>query len=85
MNVWLSWPFILPILGRHLDKSMLSYNEAIGSLESRVLPAARRFKELGISSKANVPELGPLEKKARNFQSPELYAEKEMEDDFQVK
>jgi DNA recombination protein RmuC len=66
-------------LGRHLDKSMHSYNEAIGSLESRVLPAARRFKELGISSKANVPELGPMEKKARNFQSPEFYAEKEVE------
>jgi DNA recombination protein RmuC len=64
-------------LGRHLDKSMHSYNEAVGSLESRVLPAARRFKELGISSKANVPELVPLEKKARNFQSPEFIAEKE--------
>lgn len=69
-------------LGRHLDKSTHSYNEAIGSLESRVLPAARRFKELGISSKANVPELGPLEKKARNFQSPEFYTEKEGEDDL---
>lgn len=64
-------------LGRHLDKSMHSYNEAVGSLESRVLTAARRFKELGISSKASVPELGPLEKKARNFQSQELFAEKE--------
>ncbi|MBI4765274.1 MAG: DNA recombination protein RmuC [Deltaproteobacteria bacterium] len=67
-------------LGRHLDKSMHSYNEAVGSLESRVLPAARRFKELGISSKANVPELGPLEKKARNFQSAEFYVEKEGEE-----
>lgn len=67
-------------LGRHLDKSIHSYNEAVGSLETRILPAARRFKELGISSKANVPELGPLEKKARNFQSPELYTEKKGED-----
>jgi DNA recombination protein RmuC len=66
-------------LGKHLDKSMHSYNEAVASLESRVLPAARRFKELGISSKANVPELSPLEKKARYFQSPELLAEKEEE------
>ena len=41
-------------LGRPLDKSMHSYNEAVGSLESRVLPAARRFKELGISSKENL-------------------------------
>lgn len=63
-------------LGRYLDKSVHSYNESVGSLESRILPAARRFKELGISSKANVPELGPLEKKARNFQSPEFYTGK---------
>jgi DNA recombination protein RmuC len=63
-------------LGRNLDKSTHSYNEAIGSLESRVLPAARRFKELGISSKTNVPELRPVEKKARNFQSPEFFIER---------
>jgi len=67
-------------LGRHLDKSLNAYNEAVGSLESRVLPAARRFKELGISSKANVPELGPLEKKARALQSSEFNTEKEVED-----
>jgi hypothetical protein len=35
---------------------------------------------LGISSKANVPELRPLENSARNFQSPEFYAEREIED-----
>lgn len=58
-------------LGKHLDKSVHSYNEAVGSLESRVLVAARRFKELGISSKAGIQELGPLEKRARDLQSPE--------------
>jgi DNA recombination protein RmuC len=62
-------------IGRYLDKSVHSYNEAVGSLESRVLVTARRFKELGISSKVQVPELGPVEKSARNLQSPEFCTE----------
>ncbi len=62
-------------LGRSLDKSVHSYNEAVGSLESRVLVAARRFKELGISSKTHVPELSPVEKTARGLQSPEFCPE----------
>ena len=62
-------------LGRQLDKSVHSYNEAVGSLESRVLVTARRFKELGISSKDDIPELAPLEKNARSLQSPEFFTE----------
>jgi len=62
-------------VGKSLDKSIHSYNEAVGSLESRVLTAARRFRELGISSKAVVPELIPLEKNARDLQAPEFCAE----------
>jgi DNA recombination protein RmuC len=67
-------------LGRHLDKSLNAYNEVVGSLESRVLPAARRFKELGISSKAQVPEMPPLEKKARRIQAQEFFPETETEE-----
>jgi len=62
-------------LGRQLDKSVQSYNQAVGSLESRVLVTARRFKELGISSKDDIPELAPLEKNARSLQSPEFFTE----------
>jgi DNA recombination protein RmuC len=65
-------------VGRHLDKSVQAYNEAVGSLESRVLTAARRFKELGISSKADVPGLNPVEKNTRALQAPEFCAEKEI-------
>lgn len=37
-------------VGKSLDSSVKKYNEAIGSLDGRVLPAARRLKELGVGT-----------------------------------
>lgn len=37
-------------LGASLNKTVTTYNESIGSLETRLLPSARRFESLGISS-----------------------------------
>jgi DNA recombination protein RmuC len=48
-------------VGQALGKSVLSYNKAVGSLETRILPAARRFKDLGVSSDKEIPSLDPLE------------------------
>jgi DNA recombination protein RmuC len=48
-------------VGQALGKSVSAYNRAVGSLETRILPAARRFKELGVSSDRNVPVLEPME------------------------
>jgi hypothetical protein len=39
----------------------------MGSLEKRVLVAARRFKELNTSS-AEIPLIAPLEQSARRFE-----------------
>lgn len=41
-------------VGNTLKSSVSHYNKAIGSLESRVLPSATRFRELGISSAKDI-------------------------------
>jgi DNA recombination protein RmuC len=48
-------------LGAALKNSVDRYNDAVGSLESRVLISARRFKELGVAAKAEIKELQPIE------------------------
>jgi DNA recombination protein RmuC len=48
------------------------YNRAIASLEGRVLVTARKFPELGVSAKEELPELAPLDKRPRELQAPEL-------------
>lgn len=48
-------------VGQALGKSVSAYNRAVGSLETRILPAARRFKELGVSSDKEIPLLEPAE------------------------
>ncbi|WP_018085187.1 DNA recombination protein RmuC [Desulfurispora thermophila] len=52
-------------LRKHLEKSVESYNKAVGSLESRVLVSARRFKELGATSAPDLPLLEGVDKKPR--------------------
>lgn len=50
---------------RGLDKAVESYNKAVGSLEARVLPAARRFKDLGVAVGEDIPLLEPSDKATR--------------------
>ncbi|MCL7977608.1 MAG: DNA recombination protein RmuC [marine benthic group bacterium] len=37
-------------IGRHLQRSVSAFNKATGSLDSRLVPAMRRFRELGIGT-----------------------------------
>ncbi|MDD4732017.1 MAG: DNA recombination protein RmuC [Desulfovibrio sp.] len=61
-------------VGRSLGTSVQAYNQAVGSLETRVLSSARRFRELGAAGGKEIPELGPQETMARRLQAPELCA-----------
>jgi len=58
-------------LRRRLDSAVQAHNAAIGSLESRVLPAARRFKELGVVSGKDLLEPGPVDHLPRRLEAPE--------------
>jgi DNA recombination protein RmuC len=47
-------------VGKSLDASVDAYNRAVGSLESRLLPAARRFADLDAAIARPLPELPPV-------------------------
>lgn len=57
-------------LGRQLHSSVESYNRAVGSLERKVLPGARKFVELGIRPKKSLEQLEPLESLPRTIVEP---------------
>ena len=48
-------------MGRALNTAVNRYNEGVGSMESRVLTQARRFRELGVSTTRDLPELQPID------------------------
>ena len=52
-------------VGAGLDRAVECYNKAVGSLENRVLVAARKFAELGAPVAEEIPELEPIETTAR--------------------
>jgi DNA recombination protein RmuC len=54
-------------VGSNLDRAVESYNQAVGSLENRVLVSARKFSELGASVAEDIPELDPIETTARTL------------------
>ena len=53
-------------IGKNLARTVEAFNSAVGSLETRVLVSARRFKELGATSSAvEIEVLEPVEKSPR--------------------
>jgi len=58
-------------LGRSLDSSVSAYNKAISSYDSRILPGAKKFTELGVTARKEPPRLEPIERSARHVEAPE--------------
>ena len=60
-------------VGRRLDKAVEGYNKAVGSLETRVLVSARKFKSLAAADeKREIPSPGTVDRMARQLQTPEM-------------
>jgi len=60
-------------VGKHLKGTVEAYNKTLGSLELRVLPAARRFKEYrAVPQDLELPALAEIEVAPRSVQAPEL-------------
>jgi DNA recombination protein RmuC len=58
-------------VGKGLEKGVTAYNRAVGSLEARVFPSVRRFKELGAATGTDIPVLEPLTLMPRAPEEPE--------------
>jgi DNA recombination protein RmuC len=52
-------------LGKSLGSSVDSFNKAVGSLEQQILPAARRFPELGLRVQRDIEVIEPVGTLAR--------------------
>jgi DNA recombination protein RmuC len=58
-------------IGSALKRAVDSYNDAAGSLASRVLVSARRFKELGAATGEEIGEAAPIDEVPRGAIVPE--------------
>jgi DNA recombination protein RmuC len=68
-------------VGKGLAGAIGSYNDAVGSLERSVMPAARRFQNLqGIGNEDDLPDLDALDLNPRQLTAPELLASKDTDD-----
>jgi DNA recombination protein RmuC len=57
-------------LGKSLNSSIGAYNDAVGSIETRVLVTARKLEEHGIGGEIESPS--PVDRTARPLMAPEL-------------
>jgi len=59
-------------LGRRLESATKSYNSAVGSMESRLLPQLRKVEDLGIAPGKEIAPPEPVELTVREISAPEL-------------
>ena len=58
-------------VGRSLDSSVAAFNEAVGSLQSRVMVTARKFEDLGLAG-TTVEDVEQLTRRARTLEEDEI-------------
>lgn len=58
-------------LGKGLTRAVEAFNRAAGSMEGRVLVAARKFRELGAAGQGDIERVEPVEKVTREFHAAE--------------
>ncbi|MBL8486819.1 MAG: DNA recombination protein RmuC [Rhodocyclaceae bacterium] len=64
-------------VGRNLGEAVSAYNKAVGSLESRVLVTARRFRDLKAAPEdKDIREVVPVEGQPRALLAPEVAADR---------
>ncbi len=56
---------------RGLSTAVSAYNDAVSSLERRVLPSARRMKEYAVGSRKPIEALDPVDEVPRQLNSPD--------------
>jgi DNA recombination protein RmuC len=61
-------------LRRSLERSVASYNSAVGSMERKVLPQARRFRDLGATSADELAPLDSIDLDLRRLDAPDTPA-----------
>jgi DNA recombination protein RmuC len=66
-------------VGGALGRATNAYNQAVGSLESRVLPAARRLRDRTATPGEEAPGLEPIDQAPREIAAPEYPVQQPLE------
>ena len=61
--------------GGPLGKTVKAYNQAVASLESRVLPTARKLESLGVGSRKPIESMQPIDQAVRQIVPQQLTLE----------
>jgi hypothetical protein len=61
-------------LRKNLERTVHSFNQTAGALESRVLPGARRFRDIGtVPDGDEIPVMGEIDKSPKVLHNVELF------------
>ncbi len=59
-------------LGKSIETSTKHFNNAVGSFDTRILPSARKFKELGINEKKSISQPEQIETATRSLEPTDI-------------